>query len=189
MRDRPSGLMPSELSPAALIDHALSHCAVKLTQPKAQVIQRLRSGDAEVHGTFRYALAKTIAGYLGTLGVPFRAVYVYGSAMGEVSSPCSDIDIILDLDHDSDRVQWLLRRLDIGLVTQFRALLPQARCLRSLLDVRVVTEHPCQATGRYMGGFSGLGTSPVCLWRVPPKPTGVLQPEGPRMSTVLSGRG
>ncbi len=174
MRHRPSGLMPIEVSPAVLIDEALAHCAVKLAQPERLIIERLRSGDAEVHATFRYALAKMIAKYLGSLGLPFRAVYVYGSAMEEASSPCSDIDIIVDLERDSDRVRWLLRGFDIGLVTQLRALLPQARGLRSLLDVRFVTDCPSRGTDRYTGGFSGLGTSPVCLWRESPKPTGVL---------------
>jgi len=139
-----------------------------------------------MHGTFRYALAKGLGEYLGSLGVAFRAVYVYGSAMGETASPCSDIDIILDLDHDTDQVDRLVRGLDIAVVTQFRALFPWARELGSLLDVRIVASQLSHRRDSYSGGFSGLGTSLVCLWRVSPETTEDLQTKGPRRSSTAS---
>jgi hypothetical protein len=186
MKEAPSGLQPVEASAGALFGHALDHCSRRTGERADTVLERLRSRDPEMHGTFRYALAKGLGAYLGSLGVPFRAVYVYGSAMGETSSPCSDIDIILDLDHDTDQVDRLMRGLDIALVTQFRALFPWARKLSSLLDVRIVAAQPSQQKDRHSTGRSGLSTSPVCLWRVPPKTTGVLPPEGPRRPSPVS---
>ena len=188
MKGTPSGLQPVEASAGALFGRALEHCSRRTGERVEIVLERLQSCDPETHGTFRYALAKGLGEYLGSLGVPFRAVYVYGSAMGEASSPCSDIDIILDLDHDTDQVNRLMRGLDIALVTQFRALFPWAHRLTTLLDVRIVAAQPNQKKDRYSRGGSGLTTSPVCLWRVPPKTTGVLLPGGPRRPTHVSGR-
>ncbi len=186
MKGKPSGLQPVEASTGALFGDALEHCSRCTGERPEIVLERLRSRDPEMHGTFRYALAKGIGEYMGSLGVAFRAVYVYGSAMGEASSPCSDIDIILELDHDTDQVDRLVRGLDIALVTQFRALFPWARELGSLLDVRTVASQLSHRRDSYSGGFSGLGTSPVCLWRVTPKTTEVLQTKGPRRSSTAS---
>ena len=168
MTETPSGLQPVEASAKELFIQALGHCSRRTGKYPEDVLEQLRSRDPEMHGRFRYALAKSLGEYLGGLGVAFRAVYVYGSAMGETSSPCSDIDIILDLDHDTDRVDRLMRGLDIALVTQFRALFPWARNLGSLLDVRTVAAQPNQRKDHRIGGFSALGTSPVCLWRLAP---------------------
>ena len=186
MSDRPSALQPVEASAATLFDRALDHCARRSGERRDVVLDRLRDCDPETHGTFRYALAKGLSEYLGGLGVAFRAVYVYGSAMGQAASPCSDIDIILDLDHDTDRVDRLMRGVDIALVTQFRALFPWAAPLRSLLDVRRVAARPGKTGERYSGGFSGVGTAPVCLWRVPPKTKGALDSEGPQCPRLVS---
>ena len=183
MRDKPSGFQPVEVSPGALFSRALEHCSKRSGKTREAVLARLRSCDSEMHGTFRYALAKELSEYLGSLGVAFRAVYVYGSAMGETSSPCSDIDIILDVEHPTDGIDRLMRGLDIAFVTQFRALFPWAKQLHSLLDVRTIAALPSERKDRYSGGVSGFGTSPVCLWRVSPKQAGVLRKEGPRRPT------
>jgi len=186
MKDRPSGLQPVEVSAAALFAGALAHCARRTGQDPETVLERLRAGDPEVHGTFRYAIAKGLGEYLGSLGVAFRAVYVYGSAMGEASSPCSDIDIILELDRPTDCVDRLIRGLDIALVTQFRALFPWAQALGSLLDVRTVGDRLGRTRDRFSAGFSGVGTAPVCLWRIPPETQGALDEKGPRRPRPVS---
>lgn len=186
MTETPSGLQPVEASAKELFSQALEHCSRRTGKHPESVLEQLRSRDPEMHGRFRYALAKSLGEYLGGLGVAFRAVYVYGSAMSETSSPCSDIDIILDLEHDTDRVDRLMRGLDIALVTQFRALFPWARKLGSLLDVRTVAAQPNHRRNRHSGGFSELGTSPVCLWRLAPETTEVLRPESPRRSDSAS---
>ncbi len=186
MKDRPSGLQPVEVSAAALFADALAHCAKRTGQDPDTVLERLRAGDPEAHGTFRYALAKGLGEYLGSLSVAFRAVYVYGSAMGEASSPCSDIDIILELDRPTDCVDRLIRGLDIALVTQFRTLFPWARELTSLLDVRTVGDRTGRTGDRFKAGLSGVGTFPVCLWRVPPENGGTVDGKGPRKPRPVS---
>jgi hypothetical protein len=187
MTETPSGLQPVEASAKELFSQALEHCSRRTGKHPEDVLEQLRSRDPEMHGRFRYALAKSLGEYLGGLGVAFRAVYVYGSAMGETSSPCSDIDIILDLEHDTDRVDRLMRGLDIALVTQFRALFPWARKLGSLLDVRTVAARPNHRRTRHSGGFSGLATSPICLWRLASENKEGPRPESPHRSGSASG--
>jgi len=184
LTETPSGLQPVEASAKRLFNRALEHCSKRTGKPPENVLEHLRACDPEMHGTLRYALAKSLSEYLGGLGVAFRAVYVYGSAMSEASSPCSDIDIILELEHDADQVDRLMRGLDIALVTEFRALFPWARRLSSLLDVRTLSAQPTDQRKRYNGEFSGPGTSPVCLWRFTPEATGDLQTEAPRRSST-----
>jgi predicted nucleotidyltransferase len=179
MTETPSGLQPVEASAKALFLRALRHCARQSGESLHGVLDRLRACDLEMHGTFRYALAKGVAEYLGSLGVPFRAIYVYGSSMAEASSPCSDIDIVLDLDHEADEVDRLMHGLDIALVTQFRALFPWAHRLVSLLDVRSVAGRSENGRNDYSGEFSGLGTFPICLWRFTPEARGDLRSEVP----------
>ena len=178
MKDSPSGLQPVEVSAAMLFDRAIAHCARRTREGPNAVFERLRACDPETHATFRYALAKGIGEYLGSLGAAIRAVYVYGSAMGEASSPCSDIDMILDLDHNTDRIDRLMRGLDIALVTQFRALFPWAGRIRSLLDVRIVGAKQGKTGDRYCGDLLGSRTVPICLWR------GHAASRGPRQVTA-----
>jgi len=99
--------------------------------------------------------------YLGGLGVSFRAIYIYGSAMTESSSPCSDIDIIVVVDQRRDEVNRLLRGLDLALVSHLRSLSPQSSRMASLLDVRVVEQGQSPVDPSVIGPF----TRPVCLWR------------------------
>ena len=188
MPETPSVLQPVELSARELFCGALEYCARHIGVQPRIVLERLRSCDPQMHGALRYGLAKGLGEYLGGLGVAFRAIYVYGSAMGDASSPCSDLDIILELEHDADAVDRLMRGLDVALVTQFRALFPWARNLVSLLDVRTVTPQPNVQRNRYSGGFAGIGTSPVCLWRSTPETTGVLRTEDPRRSAPATAR-
>jgi hypothetical protein len=167
MSDRPSGLQPVEASAVELIQRALERCAQRSGETTDGVLERMRQGVPAAHGAFRYALAKELSAYLGRLGVPFRAVYVYGSAMTDAATAASDIDIIVDLEHDSDCVDRLLRGLDIALATQYRALVPRASRLGSLLDVRFVRAHAASRDMPYTGELFGGSAAPVCLWRTP----------------------
>ena len=124
-----------------------------------------------MHSTLRYALAKELGHYLGGLGVAFLAIYVYGSAMTESSSPCSDIDVIVVVDRRRDEVDRLLRGLDLALVSRFRALFPRSSAMSSLLDAHIVEvgEHDENSDS---AAFKGAFTRPVCLWRLPPEADG-----------------
>ena len=166
MRETPSALLPVEASARRLFDQAIEHCRRREGKTREDTLERLRAGDVDVHSTLRYALAKELGQYLGGLGVAFHAIYVYGSAMTESSSPCSDIDVIVVVDRRRDEVDRLLRGLDLALVARFRALFPRSSAMPSLLDVHVVEagEHDENSDG---AAFMGAFTRPVCLWRLP----------------------
>jgi len=161
----PSALLACEASLPSLFDRAVTHCARRRGETSPEILRRLRAGDPETHSTFRYALAKGIGEYLGGLGISFHAVYVHGSAMGDAASPCSDIDIVVVVGHRRDEIERLLGLLDVGLVTCFRMLLPQAKAMRSLLDVRIVESGEATTDGQSMTCFPGIASHPVCLWR------------------------
>jgi hypothetical protein len=95
MQETPSALIPSEVPAEALLERAVAHCACRRRETPDEALAHLRAGDGEVHSAFRYALATELGSYLGGLGAAFHAIYVYGSAMGNSASPCSDIDILI----------------------------------------------------------------------------------------------
>jgi predicted nucleotidyltransferase len=182
MIETPSALLPSEVSALSLFERALEHCRRRSGGDAASILERLSAGDPDVHATLRYALAKGVGEYLGRLGPPFRAVYVYGSAMTESASSCSDIDIIVVVDRDRDEIGRLLRGLDLALVARLRATVPGATRLRSLLDVRVVEAGTSSEDDRHGIPAPALQGRPVCLWRFPSEAQGGLRtgvPHGP----------
>jgi len=161
MRETPSSFVPVEASARQLFDRAIDHCRHRTGTTREATLERLRVGDVEQHATLRYALAKELGRYLGGLGVSFLAIYVYGSAMTESSSPCSDIDVIVVVDRHRDEVDRLLRGLDLAFVAYFRELSPRSSAMSSLLDVHVVEQDP--SDGAPPGGPF---TRPICLWRL-----------------------
>jgi len=163
--ETPSGLLPSEAPAVALIERAIDRCARRRGELWESALERLRRGDPETHSSFRYALAKELGEYLGGLGVSFRALYVYGSAMGNTASLCSDIDILAVVERRRDEVVRLLLRIDLALSTGYRELLQGAPAPASLLDIHVVDASEEREGRGYGALLTGLGTCPVCLWR------------------------
>jgi hypothetical protein len=177
--ETPSGLLPSEAPAVALIERAIDRCARRRGEFSESTLERLRRGDPETHSSFRYALAKGLGEYLGGLGASFRALYVYGSAMGNAASPCSDIDLLIVVERRRDEVARLLLRIDLALATCYRELLQGAPAPASLLDVHVMDASEERERRGYGALLTGLGTCPVCLWRSSP-------PDG-RGSSLLGG--
>ncbi|MCX6093703.1 MAG: hypothetical protein NTY63_02620 [Candidatus Bipolaricaulota bacterium] len=185
----PSGLLPSEAPIGDLVEQAVRHCAERKREPLETALDELRCGDPDVHSTFRYALARALGGYLGGLGAAFQAVYVYGSAMRDRSSPCSDLDLLIVVHRHRDEITRLLLRLDLGLVTYYRQLLQGRAAPSSLLDIRVIDTNEAEERRGFGALLSGLETCPVCLWRFTPEvKTGTLLTGSPRRSSIASVR-
>lgn len=163
--ETPSGLLPCEAPAAALIGRAIDRCARRRGELAESTLERLRRGDPEAHSSFRYALAKELGEYLGGLGASFRALYIYGSAMRDAASLCSDIDILAVVERRRDEVARLLLRIDLALSTCYRELLRGAAAPLSLLDVHVVDAREERERQGYGALLTGYGTCPVCLWR------------------------
>ncbi len=183
----PSGLLAAELEAEVLLDRALVFCADRMHRSGDQVVQALREGEAEVHSTFRYAVAKGLGAYLGNLGCDFRAFYLYGSAMNGEAGIASDIDLIIVVEHKLDQVRRLLQRLDLALVTSYRSLLGLTSGPVTLLDVHLVDVEERKMRHGYGAVLCSSETSPVCLWRLSPKVSGPLLVRGPR--SVFNVRG
>ena len=163
--ETPSALLPSEAPAGALVERAIDRCARRRGEASESTLERLRRGDPEAHSSFRYALAKELGEYLGGLGVSFRALYVYGSAMGSAASSCSDIDILAVVERRRDEVMRLLLRIDLALAACYRELLQGIPTPASLLDVHVMDAGEERERRGYGALLTGLGTCPVCLWR------------------------
>lgn len=185
----PSGLLPSEAPIGELLEQAIRHCAERKRESPEMALDELRRGEPDAHSTFRYALARALGTYLGGLGASFRAVYVYGSAMCERSSPCSDVDLLIVVRRHRDEITRLLLRLDLALVTYYRLLLQGRAAPSSLLDIRVIDTNEEEERLGFGALLSGLETCPVCLWRSTPEVgTGTLLAESPRRSSTASVR-
>lgn len=161
----PSGLLPSEAPGARLVEHAIARCSQRRREPADATLEQLRGGDLEAHSAFRYALAEDLGQYLGSLGVSFRALYVYGSTMGGTAAPCSDIDLLVVVERRRDEVLRLLFRIDLALATSYRELVGVASTLTSLLDIHVLDASEARDRRGYGALLLGTGTCPVCLWR------------------------
>ena len=161
----PSGLLAAEIEADVLFDRALMFCAKRRHTSADQVIQTLREGNPEAHSTFRYAVAKGLANYLGNLGCEFHALYLYGSTMNGNAGIASDIDLIIVVPHKLDQVFSLLQRLDLALVVSYQALLGVAYGPTSLLNVHLVTTEEKQERHGYGAVLCSPETSPICLWR------------------------
>ena len=168
MNDAPSGLLPCEMQARDQFRFALEWCARRMGTSIDGILDRLQQGDREVHSTLRYALAKSLAQYLGQLGAPFSAVYVYGSLMNDSAGPGSDIDVIVVVEKARDEVQRLVRFVDLALSAGYRDVIGPA-APSSLLDAHIVDVSQERERRGYGAILSDHHAAPVCLWRSTPE--------------------
>jgi predicted nucleotidyltransferase len=184
----PSLLLEPEIEADLLLDQAVEFCKRRLGKSEREVRLGLAQEDPEVHSTLRYAIAKGLSEHLGRLGRAVRAVYVYGSAMNGDAGACSDIDLVVIVGHKLDQAVALLRRLDLALVTSYRALIECERRPASLLDVHLVDVEEEEKRHGYGAVVCSTRTSPVCLWRYTPRVSGAPLAGSPHASS-LTARG
>ena len=165
--DTPSGLVPVDL-PSAVFEQAFDVCSKAHGHSAEEVLHRLDTGDRELHSTFRYGVAKGLAEYLKSLGSVFRGVYVHGSAIGQRSSPASDIDLIVLVGRRRDELSRFLGQLDLAIVTSYRRLVRSAGGVTNLLDIQIVDEREQEEQSGYGAVIHGVHTRPICLWRSHP---------------------
>ena len=183
----PSGLLTAELQAEVVLNRAVRFCADRMYATPNRVLRRLQLGEPEPHSTLRYAVAKGIGEYLKDLGCGFRAVYLYGSAMNGDAGICSDIDLIVVVEHKLDQVSNLLQRLDLALVVSYRTLLRSARGPTALLDVHIVDVEQERRSDGYGAVLCSPETSPVCLWRSSPEASGAPVSQGPPSVSSVHG--
>jgi predicted nucleotidyltransferase len=188
--EAPSSYVRTDLPTEDILQGAVASVARCAGVTPQSALERLERGDRAVHSSFRYWLAKHMSAYLAGLDVAFRAIYVYGSAIGAEANPSSDIDVIVVVDRSSDEVKRLVRRIDLALCTNYRRLLGLGTLPASLLDVRIVDR--TKQAERIAGDdklCEGLHTRPICLWRSEPgSKGGSLSSGSPRQSSGFSYR-
>ncbi|MFW0861030.1 MAG: hypothetical protein AAGT88_02840 [Dethiobacter sp.] len=98
-------------------------------------------GDENVHSRLRYALAKGIADYLGSIAENLDSVYVYGSTMNDNARLCSDIDLLVKVKSKSGGTEKALKILDSCLLIDYRILMADEQVKMSyMLDVHMIDE-------------------------------------------------
>lgn len=147
----------------ALLARALAGAATRGFPGEAGVVEALRAEDPWAHSAFRYALAQELCRYLADLGPTFRAVYIYGSTVENRARPASDVDIIVWVQHKTDTVESLLRRLDHLLANGYRTL---AGCEHPehLFDFHLVDDADVELGRGYGAVVRSVWTASMCLW-------------------------
>jgi len=169
--EAPSSFVPSEIPIGALLRRGVDACARKHRIPSDTVVRRLETGDEQMHSAFRYEIAKGLSEYLAHLGTVFREVHLFGSAMGDSSTPFSDIDILVVVRWKRDEAIRLLRSVDLGLATGYRRFVGLNDRPASLLDIHLVDEAERLEHAGYATILDGLHTRPICLLRCSPEVT------------------
>ncbi len=165
----PSAFLPPEIRGIAVVTDALSECARRIGCGDDDFLDRLSRGDHASHSQLRYATAKRLAEHLGRLGGGMCGVFVYGSTMTDQAVACSDIDLLVVLEHKSDQAVALIGRIDLALSAGFRSVLPACRTPDSLLDVHLLDVDEVQTRRGYGAVLNSVQANPVCLWRTTPR--------------------
>lgn len=177
MTDAPGGCVSATIADASL-RQGLKLCARCNGLTARGVLRKLRDGDAGMHSSFRYGLAKGLSTQIGVLGSGFRGIYVYGSAIGNAANPVSDIDVLVVVKRRRDEILRLLALIDASLTSRYRRMVGLKGIPSSLLDVHVLEERcPEERTG-HGAVLQGANARPICLWRSPPEATSGIPAKG-----------
>jgi hypothetical protein len=159
---------------AKMMDDAMEFCAKQSRlDGKEQALAALQGGDCCVCEYVRYALAKELAGFLGSVDQTVKAVYTYEpefAAGAEVAIPAEalsrGINLVALVSRKSAALSSVVAAIDASLAEQRKALgCPQAngRCMD--LDVKFVDDLEVQQRRGYGALIGSLHVNPVELWR------------------------
>jgi len=131
-----------------LLARATDFCAQKarLSGPPAVAVA-LRQGNRGAHDYFRYALAKEVGAFLGSVSPSVKAVYLVesetlpGEYEEELTSPSVGLSAIAWTDNGKDTLRPVVDALCEELLRQYKALLgPSFSGLHSFLTVELVDD-------------------------------------------------
>jgi predicted nucleotidyltransferase len=125
----------------------------------------LQAGEENTHSRLRYALAKGITHYLGSIDDNLESAYVYGSTMDDNAGCKSDIDLLVKVKSKSGRTRKVLEILDSLLLASYRILLDDDEFgMNCMLDVHMVDEEDIQSRKHYGSLLSSADIVPVKVW-------------------------
>ena len=158
-----------------MMEEAIEFCAEKAgLKGKEQAVEALRHGDCSVCEYLRYALAKGVAGYLGSVDDTIQAIYTYEPEYATiVDEPIPGrpnlspgFNLIARVSRKSAALSSVVASVRSALVGEYKRLgCPKANALCSELDVKVVDDDEAQRRIGYGALISSLYVRPIEIWR------------------------
>jgi len=158
-----------------MVEEALKFCAAKAgLKGKKQAVEALHRGDCSICEYLRYALAKGVAEYLGSVDDTIQAIYTYEPEYATgVDEPIPGrpnlspgFNLIARVSRKSAALSSVVASVSSALVEEYRRLgCPKANALCSELDVKVVDDDEVQKRTGYGALISSLYVRPIEIWR------------------------
>ena len=95
-----------------IMAEAVEFCCKKEHLSVEKFFRTLQAGEENTHSRLRYAIAKGISSFLGSIDDNLVSVYIYGSTMADSAGFSSDIDLIVQVKSKHGRTQRELQILD-----------------------------------------------------------------------------
>lgn len=149
-----------------IVIEAVRFSCRKERQTEDEFFRALQAGDENTHSRLRYALAKGISAYLGSIDENLESVYVYGSTMDDQAGFKSDIDLLVKVkSKHNGATEKSLDVLNSFLLFSYRVLLDEAEFrMNCMLDVHLVDEDDIQQRNHYGSLLSSSDIVPVKVW-------------------------
>lgn len=130
-----------------------------------EFFRALQAGEENTHSRLRYAIAKGISSYLGSIDDNLVSVYIYGSTMADNAGFSSDIDLIVEVKSKHGRTQKKIEILDSYLMVNYRILLGMNQFrMNCMLDVHLVDQEDIKLRREYGSIIFSRFTAPVKVW-------------------------
>jgi hypothetical protein len=160
---------------ASILEEAIEFCARKTgLKEREKVLEAIRRGECSVCEYLRYALAKGVARYLGSMDDTVKAIYVfepeYATGM-DVAIPgrpnfSPGINMIARVSRKSAALSSVVASLNSALAEECKQLAcPKANSLCFGLDVEVADESEVLNRTGYGALISSLSVRPMEVWQ------------------------
>ncbi len=159
----------------AMMEGAIEFCAKKSgLADKTQVLAAMRRGDCLACEYLRYALAKGVAEYLGSVDDTIKAIYIYEPEYAtSTDEPLPDrpnlspgISLIAWVSRKTAALSSVEASLSSALAAEQKQLAcPKANALCSMLDLKVADDDEVQGRIGYGALIHSLYVCPTEIWR------------------------
>ncbi len=148
-----------------IMAEAVQFCCQKEYLTEKEFFRSLQAGEENTHSRLRYALAKGISSYLGTIDDNLVSVYVYGSTLANNAGFGSDIDLIVRVNSKHGGTEKALQILDSYLLVSYQVLLGKSAFrMNCMLNAHVVDQDDIKKSTNYAGVISSQFTAPIKVW-------------------------
>ncbi len=157
-----------------MIDEALEFCAAKAGLSGSEhALKALRSGDCCACEHLRYALAKRLAAYLGSVDETIKTIYTYEPEYTTMSDgPIADrpnltpgFNLVVKVSRKSAALSSLVASVNSTLAQACRELgCPTANALCYEFDVGVADDNDVQRNAGYAALINSLTVRPIEIW-------------------------